>query len=367
MRLLLQKCKKVQSAKIIYRWNVDWLKLWKGMFIKSSKRAGNMEQENILMVTIKTLGEKQGDCFFIEIQNDVCKNIIMVDGQQGDLDSFQEIKKLILDYGQIDYLVITHIDNDHINGILKIFELPETDDVRRAFQHTIIFYNHVIRPIISYSQAQELEKLIGNNVVVPTIRRNYNEFSSPCLKILSAEQRKYFDPQQQENSNNYVVMTFLYPHKQGVEKVHQDYLKNKKKASSNLINKNSIAFLLEHGQWAALFTGDGYMRDIMDELSQLKNMREGDSFRQISLVKIPHHGAEENNKDLAVFCERHAVCKFILTGQKKWDAYHPSKKVFVEVDQIHKNENPIYLFTNISVPFINDLKHIKLIDSDTIR
>lgn len=320
-------------------------------------------------VQIEIVGEKHGDCFFIEVKNDVCRNIIMVDGQKGDKESLEAIKEKILFYEKIDYLVVTHIDNDHINGILKIFELPETDNIRRAFKDTVIFYNYVTKPVISYAQARAFEQLIQKNVVLSTICKDYRKYSSPCLKILSAEQRKYFDPRRQGKLDDYLVMTLLHPDRYGIEKVHLDYLKGRKKPAAELINKNSIAFLLEQGYpgWAALFTGDCYLDDLMDEIKQLKNMQEGEKYRSIDILKIPHHGAKEYNQGLAEFCDRHAVHKFILTGPSKWDGSHPSRDILKKVDATSYDGCFKLLFTNIDIPFLDELEYIKKIENDTVK
>ena len=86
-----------------------------------------------MMVRIRNVGINHGDCFFIEIENGLCKSIIMVDGRKGDKKSLDEIEKAVLEYGNIDYLIVSHIDNDHINGILKILNLPKDDPIKKAF------------------------------------------------------------------------------------------------------------------------------------------------------------------------------------------------------------------------------------------
>ena len=85
------------------------------------------------MVKIRNVGTNHGDCFFIEVESGINKSIIMVDGRKGDQKSFDEIKEVILEYESINYLIVTHIDNDHINGILKIYNLSKTDPVSRLF------------------------------------------------------------------------------------------------------------------------------------------------------------------------------------------------------------------------------------------
>lgn len=319
------------------------------------------------MVKIRNVGTNHGDCLFIEIENGVNKSIIMVDGRKGDQKSFDEIKEVILGYGSINYLIVTHIDNDHINGILKIYNLPQNDPVRQAFFNTIILYNYVTKPVISYSQAQKFEKLIQDNIVISTIKEYYYKYSSPCLKILSAERRRKLDPREQEDFENYAVLTLLHPHKEGVEQVYKDYMKHPKKSTASLVNRNSIVFMLEYGEHIALFTGDCYMQNIADEVDQLKNMKGVGGYRKIDLIKMPHHGSKENNEGLAEFARNHGTREFIVTSKEEWEKDLPSKKILMELDDIVEDIHQIVLHTHTDLADLGELKHITVNKNDIIE
>lgn len=319
------------------------------------------------MVRIRNVGINHGDCFFIEVENGINKSIIMVDGRKGDQKSLDEIKEVILEYGSINYLIVTHIDNDHINGILKIYNLSKRDPVRQAFFNTIILYNYVTKPVISYSQAQEFEKFIQDNVVVSTVNKYYYQYYSPCLKILSATQRRDMDPREQEDFENYAVLTLLNPHKEGVEQVYKDYIKHPKRSTADLVNRNSIVFMLEYGKHIALFTGDCYMKNITDEIDQLKNMKGVGGYREIDVIKLPHHGSKENNKGLAEFARNHGTREFIVTGKETWDKDHPSKEILMELDDIAEGISQIVLHTHTDLSDLSELKHITLDKKDIIE
>lgn len=319
------------------------------------------------MVRIRNVGTNHGDCFFIEIENGINKSIIMVDGRRGDQKSLGKIKQMISSYESISYLIVTHIDNDHINGILKIYSLPRTDPVRQAFSDTIILYNYVTKPVISYSQAQEFEKFIQHNTVVPTIKKSYTEYFSCCLKILTAEQRKELDPIEQDDFANYAVLTLLNPRKEGVEQVYKDYIKHPKKSTARLVNKNSIVFMLEYGKHIALFTGDCYMQDITDQIDQLKNMNREGEYRKIDIIKMPHHGSKENNEGLAEFARKHRTQELIVTSKERWENDFPSKKILMELDEVAANTRRMTLHTHTDLSHLSDLKHIVIDKNDIIE
>lgn len=265
---------------------------------------------------VRNVGSDHGDCFFIEIENSIWKSIIMVDGRSGNNASLKEIRKVLLEYGHIDYLIITHIDQDHILGVNKLLKRKAKDPVRKVFEKTVILYNYVTKPVVSYRQAKDFEELILDNCVIPSVLKNYTPYSSPCLKIISSEMRKNLDPREQEE---YAVMTMLHPKREGIDEVYKDYMRwdknNHHSVNYPLINKNSIVFLLEYANKCILFSGDCEMGKIMEEVDQLKNMGQ-EEYRKIDLIKISHHGAFHNNSGLPKFAGNHKCTQYLVTGKE---------------------------------------------------
>lgn len=314
---------------------------------------------------IRNVGTNHGDCFFIEIANEIWKSVIMVDGRKGDTESLEEIKEAVLEYEKIDYLVITHIDEDHLNGARKL--LREDSLVKTIFERTVIIYNYVTKPVISYRQAEEFEELLLNYSVISTIQKNYIPYSSPCLKIISSEKRRELDPREQENAA-YAVMTLIHPQKNGIEAVYADYMKycnRKGKPDSELINRQSIVFLLEYQDKCALFTGDCEIEDVADEIEQLKNMRdEKGNYRRIDVIKIPHHGAIKNNKGLAAFAQKHQCRKYLVTGNREWDNKHPSHELMTDIAKSVGGK--IQVYTNVRITFSEE-ENVKIEDKNELK
>ena len=305
------------------------------------------------------MGEGLGDCFFIELENDYCETIIMVDGRKGNGISYNRIEGQLEEYykqnRKIDYLIVTHIDADHINGINRILKLPETNIIKKLFEKTIVIYNHVTRPVVNYGHAVIFEDLIKNYHVIPTCKKNYIPYSSPGLKILSYEKRQHFDPRDQENDMEYAYLTLLHPSdKWEIDQVHQDYLdktsKSKVQPKAELVNLYSIAFLIEYRKKTVLFTGDGNIEILKNKISKLKNMCEGASHRKIDLIKMPHHGAKSNNIGLVEFAKNHQCGTFIVTGEKVWNHKHPSKELIV--DLIKEFQTELEIYTNVQIDIL---------------
>ena len=81
---------------------------------------------------IKTFESGAGDCIFLVMKDEMdnsCFHIMMDCNVLTD-----EIKAYIRDelYKRIDVLIVTHIDSDHANGIIKLMRNPDFADMHGA-------------------------------------------------------------------------------------------------------------------------------------------------------------------------------------------------------------------------------------------
>lgn len=330
--------------------------------------------------SIKNIGTGLGDCFIIEIVSREEQCVILVDGhrEKQSQESFTFIKENIKSYDKIDYLIITHIDDDHIGGILKLLELPANDEVALKMKNAIIVYNNVTSPIVNYEQARRLEKILIGRKVINTCKKDYINYNDGFLKILSCDKREKFDPEEFENYKGHPVMTFIHPNNVGdVEKVRSDY--NRKlntdgsfrKPNSTLVNQYSIVFLIEFMKKRVLFTGDASITDLSEKVMRLKNIIDsGDDGahmnpikkmnKKIDMIKLPHHGADENNKGLIELVRKSACNLFFVTGEKNWNERHPAKSVLN--DLYNELSNKLRIYTKIDMTkYIN---HDEVIRND---
>ena len=317
---------------------------------------------------IRNFGSGLGDCFFIEMVNEKEKCVIMVDGhkERQSEESFRYIKENINSYDKIDYLIVTHIDDDHIGGILKLLELPENDEVALKIRNSVIIYNNITSPIINYEQARRLENILLGRKVINTCKKDYSIYNGDFLKILSYDKRVKFDPDEFENYKENPVMTFIHPNNVGdVEKVIDDY--NRKlhsdgtldKPNSKLVNQYSIVFLIEFMGKRALFTGDASIVDISEKVMKLKNIigsadgvtnkkQNNEISKRIDIIKIPHHGADENNNGLIELVKKCICNSFFITGEKEWNERHPAKSLLNELYKELSNKLRIYTKVNMT-------------------
>lgn len=289
---------------------------------------------------IKNLSVDQADCFLILLENingDSCS--ILVDGNREgkSTTSFLNMKKEIEKLNKLDYIIVTHVDDDHIGGILSLFQEYSTKKFKQLLETTLI-YNYITKDRISYSQAKKFEELVEDRQVIQSYKETY-EKKHCLLKILNISERCIATTLSVNRDKN-AYLTFITPDKTGIGAVIKDYkaIKNKikTKPNGNLVNKNSISFLLDFGGSSVLFLGDTYWQDVQPIVDRIKNLK------NINLIKIPHHGAGKNNEDIVEWSSKMHCKKFIITGKDNWDKKHPDEKFMEELNKVYGKNVEIY-------------------------
>ena len=254
-----------------------------------------------MIFKIKNLSDNQADCFIIILEHKDRKISILVDGNREGMKSCQMLHEEISKLEQLDYIVVSHIDNDHLGGILKYLE---SGIGKEKLSQTKIIYNYVTEKNISFNQAKRFEKIIKGRCVMKSYMEHYE--SDDFLYFLSKNERKICPD---IDSSARAFFTFLSPTKEEANKVWEN-LKQGKNSQGELINENSIVFMLEMENKRAIFTGDANW-DFIE--ARLKEIFE-DAEYKVDFIKIPHHGAGHNNVGLKSYAEQHECKKFLLTG-----------------------------------------------------
>ena len=117
------------------------------MIVKLDKQN---EFRAMIKVEIELLKACYGDCIFLTVSNDNKEFIIMIDGgtsltyiqrgrygrtENGPLKT--KLNQLKTEGKAIDLLVITHVDDDHIGGVLEWFkdQIPTADLVKQIWMN----------------------------------------------------------------------------------------------------------------------------------------------------------------------------------------------------------------------------------------
>ena len=183
--------------------------------------------------TFRTFFCGMGDCIFLMLENGCYTLNIMVDcGKYTDeIDNFvkTELKN------RINYLIVTHIDNDHINGLISML----TENCELIIEHIIYnCYQRVIKNAIPWTDKmkENVSRLYGQlPIVVDMMSQNINEGKAITLAecILRKEewkkvwQREYITDESREIqlANNMGRIIFLSPSQATLDQLDKKYRK----------------------------------------------------------------------------------------------------------------------------------------------
>lgn len=296
------------------------------------------------MLKIRMLKAGNGDCISIATESD----FILIDG--GTAQSFEEWKEHVIGNEKIiNALIITHIDNDHVNGVIKLLQHEKCPEIQNIiFNGAEQFFGKAHENSgISYPVDRKLQAL-ACELTAPeeNIRIGYSEGTSlsysintrklKCNEIVSGEplyreKLPYFNIGQTK-------FTTIGPEKSSLDALitsWKDQL-NSKLIKPKIINKiyydtfdlyvtslitplanyqisnitsrtieslasepfvedtsqsnmSSLCFLIEHGGKRVLCLGDCYPSTVISwlDVSKIKKLK-------VDAVKISHHGSKSS-------------------------------------------------------------------------
>ena len=234
---------------------------------------------------IRMISVGQGDSILIEYPNG--RTMLIDGGSTTKNDIFAYIMEPAFNYygyNHLDYVAVTHMDEDHISGIREM--LKSGYPVR-----------HLILPDLHGEEKkdeayQEILKLAARRKV-------------PCIKAGEGD-RLHFGK---------VKLLCLNPY---------PFIKKEDR------NDTSLVFYLAYGAFDALFTGDigeNQEKEMMDRLGH--NLRPFDWAREglgngISFLKCAHHGSDYSSSDYFLRYFRPGITG--ISAGKKNRYHHPGKK-----------------------------------------
>ncbi|GKX62804.1 MBL fold hydrolase [Pragia fontium] len=302
------------------------------------------------MLKIRMHKADNGDCVSIETDCD----FILIDG--GTAQSFDEWKEQVIGrIDKIDSIIVTHIDNDHINGMIKLLTHPDCPSVEQVYfngaeqlfgqldeyaqedrrtelkllalsEECSIINN---KEHIGYSEGTSLSYVLSSkrikcNAVVSggaLYREICDSFEigalkftliSPVKNSLSELKRIWEDKLKERNVNPRIISKPYYD-------AFEQYTSNLKESISNNhqitaikqssiealantafddddspTNRSSFSFLIESDGKRILYLGDCNAEAVTSWLDQY-----GQEKIKVDIVKISHHGSK-NNTSLAL-------------------------------------------------------------------
>lgn len=310
-----------------------------------------------------------GDCILIKTYtSDNNEFIILLDGGTSSTFKYflkQELKSIT----KIDLLILTHIDSDHIGGLIKLFKNSIIDkiEIEEIWVNHPELFDINAGELISFKQGSDLKKLILEKKPKVRVRNITNEdkeinlqgiklkILSPTKEILSSLYDKWeqLKPNNQQQKENISSKNITDSYNICLEELSKTSFKPNSPIKSDIVNASSISFILDCLDKKILFLADSRAEIIEEELKAL-NYTVTNKLN-CDYVKISHHGSKNNTSSSLL--ELINCSNFIIsTNGGSSNHKHPSRETIARIvyNSARNFDNEVSIFTNYS---LEDIKN----------
>lgn len=290
-----------------------------------------------------------GDCILITTD----KFNILIDGGMGRT-YYRSLKNKLEELEQIDLVILTHIDADHIAGLIELFKDEEIrQKVKKVWFNSLAKLSELFNgkydkskeyasdddsdKNVSYKQGESLESLLDgiDYELIYIEKQSIYTFEDLEIQLLSPNKRhlqrlyEYWDEDKKErdekeskNINNTVLT---------MDSIESLY-KNKFNNDTRRVNKSSIAFNLKYDDKNYIFLADANMSIVAKALTKGHNIKNLDA----EFVKLSHHGSKKNiNQKFLDIVSSH---KFIISTNGNIHN-HPDKEALSRIIKNPKRDS----------------------------
>lgn len=318
-----------------------------------------------MSLKVKVLEAFNGDSILINYDN---RNIL-IDGGIGRtyyITLRDEIIKIKERGEHLDLLVVTHIDDDHIGGIIKLFEDDEVEKsiIKKVWFNSEILMSKFLNDLQIEPQGLSLENNDSNKMSVQqgiTLEKMLMDLNCWEQTLISFG----------ESFVNYQLMhsklTVLTPRYDSIIRLKKRWERDKPesnkmssckedynfsieelatrdfKEDDSITNKSSISFIFEYKNKQILFLGDSHPSDVVISLKELGYSKE--KKLKVDYVKLSHHGSKGNtsNNLLEILdCQRYIIS---TDGSKHC---LPNKESLARI-ATSKKEEKVYFYFNYPI------------------
>jgi hypothetical protein len=324
---------------------------------------------------------RKGDCLILHFGTKSKPGLVLIDGGPAQVfgpqlkPRLQEIRKARrLAEGEpltVDLLMVSHIDDDHINGILEMtHELVDAKGAKRRMPLKVLNFWHNTFDDIIASDPDELVASVKASFGPASLAgepdtegldphtakvlasvgqglrlrddaralglRINSEFGG---KLIKASGRQ---PKDLPGGLKLTVAGPMEDELLALQKAHAEFLKKAEKnkeavaafTDSSVANLSSIVVLAEASGKKMLLTGDARGDKILLGLEKIGLLRPNGKMK-VDVLKMPHHGSDRNMEK--IFLERVVADHYVFSG----DGEHgnPERKTFQMLRDARKDEN----------------------------
>ncbi|WP_276497102.1 ComEC/Rec2 family competence protein [Pontibacter litorisediminis] len=297
---------------------------------------------------LKLLKAYHGDCILIKTFDSSGNDFtILIDGGTASTFDYSLRNELKL-ISKIDLLILTHIDSDHIAGLIRFFKnsLFEKIKINNYWINGANLFKISSGEKISYNQGKSIEQLIIDNKVNQSTIFSFvtNEFSpslpsgieievlSPTTAILNSLYTEWHTLSKRLDTTSVKIKASTGTSSQiprgDLKDLAKEGFKPSKSIEKDLFNASSIAFILKTPDMSFLLLGDARPEVILKSLKDKGYTKENKL--SVDFVKVSHHGSINNTScDLLdiIECEKYGIS----TNGGNANHKHPDREVIARI------------------------------------
>ena len=315
-----------------------------------------------MFFTLDVRRARKGDCLILHYGSKTDPGLMLIDGGPSNVYTphlkprLAEIRKMRgLDPGAtlpVDILMVSHIDDDHINGVLELTkELVEARAARQPLPLKISGLWHNTFDDIIGNSAKELTAAVTAQFGAASLsgEAETDDLDPDVAKVLASVDQGFrlrddskalnlrINPQfkgqlilarakakkiDMKKGLSFTVVGPMNDEVLALQEAHDEFLEKKEKKSEaslaafsdkSVPNLSSVVVLAEAGKKRILLTGDARGDKILEGL-ELAGLLKKDSKSKIhvDILKGPHHGSDRNVDP--IFFERITADHYVFSG-----------------------------------------------------
>jgi beta-lactamase superfamily II metal-dependent hydrolase len=285
------------------------------------------------MLNLRAIQAEHGDCFLLEYGTPASARYVLIDGGPANVyqDHLQHVLKRIKEAGgSLERVILSHVDDDHINGLLDLMAdvkrsrdrgAPEIIAIQALWHNT---FSNTLGPEVEDQFRDILEDAGETRDLMPSTDMESRNIDQGDQLTQAADElcigiNRDFDPETVITvdwappaivSDN-LTLRVVGPTKKNLDDLQQEWInwlqKQKdllsskdlldevaiREADESVPNLSSIMILAEADGKTILLTGDGRGDDLLEGLGQAKLLGP-DGTCHVDVLKLPHHGSQRN-------------------------------------------------------------------------